>query len=130
MKNSGEPLDGSSVALKLHSAGVQGLPSVAVQHRLRPSAFSVPTDTTTGEPSSCFSCPKAPPQYEKLISERVQIDLYETDRYRRDCHVHYIVCTYFGVPIKLFKFVFGQDPLSPFVRNTNLKKLPKLRTTP
>ena len=48
----------------------------------------------------------------------------------RDGPAHYNVCTYFGMPIKLFLFVFGQDPLPPFRREYGFKKFPNLRTTP
>ena len=51
----------------------------------------------------------------------------------RDGPAHYKVCTYFGMPIKLFLIrinYFGQDPLPPFRREYGFKKISKITDDP
>ena len=96
----GEHPDGSSVA----SNGSKGHPSAPVQLRLRPSTFAVATDTTTGEPFNFF-LPKSKSSSSRssvLSACRSIFTKQNVPVVTRDGPAHYNVCTYFGMPIKLF----------------------------
>ena len=108
----GEHPDGSSVASK----GSKGHPSAPVQLRLRPSTFAVATDTTTGEPFNFF-LPKS-----KSSSSRSSVlstcrSIFKKQNVPVMTHggpAHYNVCTYFGMPIKLFLIRIWPRPPPPF----------------
>ena len=111
----GEHPDGSSVPSK----GSKGHPSVPVQLRLRPSTFAVATDTTTGEPFNFF-LPKSKSSSSRssvLTNFWARVDRSSRRRpARRDSWrpAHYNVCTYFGMPIKLFLIRIWPRPPPPF----------------
>ena len=108
----GEHPDGSSVASK----GSKGHPSAPVQLRLRPSTFAVATDTTTGEPFNFF-LPKSKSSSSRssvLSACRSIFTKQNLPVVTRDGPAHYNVCTYFGMPIKLFLIRIWLRPPPPF----------------
>ena len=125
----GEHPDGSSVPSK----GSQGHPSAPVQLRLRPSTYAVATDITTGEPFNFYCLKVKAPLREAQFCARV--DRSSQSRtcpscMTRDGPAHYNVCTYFGMPIKLFLIRVWPRPLPPFRREYGFKKISKITDDP
>ena len=124
----GEHPDGSSVASK----GSKGHPSPPVQLRLRPSTFAVATDTSTGEPFNFFLLKsKSSSSRSSVLSAcRSTFTKQNVPVVTRDGPAHYNVCTYFGMPIKLFLIRIWPRPPPPFRREYGFKKISKITDDP
>ena len=117
---------------------VEGVQRTSLRARSASSASStsvVATDTTAGEPFNFF-LPKSKSSSSRssvLSACRSIFTKQNVPVVTHDGPAHYNVCTYFGMPIKLFLFVLylAKTPSPLFVvGNTGLKKFRKLRTTP
>ena len=104
--------------------GSQGPPSAHVHLRLRPSTFAGATDTTTGEPFNYFFLPKSSSSRSSVLSACRSIFTKQNIAVEtRDGSVHFNVCTYFGMPIKLFLIrIWPRPPPSPFSSGKRILK--------
>ena len=124
------------------SKGSQGHPwgpSAPVRLRLRSWTFAMAADTTTTEPFNFFSCLKAPLREAQFRARELSacksiFTKQNVAGVTRDGRAHYNVCTYFGLPIKLFLIRIWPrpppPPPPPFRREYGFKKISKITDDP